>query len=287
MAKGIGHSQSAQGAHAPRAVVPSRRVPDYVGTMVKDLGRVKVGDISLDRLTMQEAVNLALASVNCNNQRAMVIETVNAQFVCLARSKRQFSELISRADMVIADGISVVAASRVLGYPLPERVPGIDLLMKVCERAGHGGHSVYLLGGKPGVAEKAALHLQTQFPRLVVAGVESGFFATPEEEAAALDRIRTASPDFLFVGLGVPKQEYWMSQHSSDLSVKVMVGVGGSFDVLSGDIPRAPLWMQTAGMEWLFRLLREPRRLWRRYILGNMRFMQIVAIQWAAQRNVF
>ncbi len=254
-----------------------------------NLERVKVGDISLDRLTMSEAVDLAYANLCKEPARALVIETVNAQFVCLARAKRQFSELVAKADMVVADGMSVVAASRLLGQPCPERVAGVDLLVRLCERAAQTGASVYFLGGKPGKAEKTAECLRARFLGLKVSGVDCppmGFEKDATQNAAVIDRITSAAPDFLFVGFGAPKQEIWINQYADSLPVKTMIGVGGSFEMLSGELPRAPRWMRQAGFEWLFRLRLEPGRLWKRYLLGNLRFMQIVAWQWVFQRSV-
>ncbi len=248
--------------------------------------RVKVGDISLDRLTMNQAVDLAFQNLNQEHDRALVIETANAQFVCLARAKRQFSELVSKADMVVADGMSVVAASRLLGLPCPERVAGVDLLVRLCERAAGTGASVYFLGGKPGKAEKTAMRLYAQFPALEVVGIDCppmGFDKDPIQAAAVVARIASAAPDFLFVGFGAPKQEIWINRYADTLPVKTMIGVGGSFEMLSGEFPRAPEWMQRAGLEWLFRLGLEPGRLWKRYLIGNLRFMQIVAFQWMAK----
>lgn len=250
--------------------------------------RVKVGDISLDPLTMNEAVDLAFANLNNEAARALVIETVNAQFVCLAHAERQFFELVSKADMVVADGMSVVAASRLLGQPCPERVAGVDLLVRLCERAAETGASVYFLGGKPGAAEKTAIRLCAQFPGLNVSGIDCppmGFDKSPVQTAAVLASITSVSPDFLFVGLGAPKQEIWINQYAAMLPVKTMIGVGGSFEMLSGELPRAPRWMQQASLEWLFRLGLEPGRLWKRYLIGNLHFMQIVAFQWALQRS--
>lgn len=251
--------------------------------------RVKVGDISLDRFTMNETVELAFANLNHEHARAVVIETVNAQFICLARAKRQFSELVSKADMVVADGMSVVAASRLLGHPCPERVAGVDLLVNLCERAAQTGASVYFLGGKPGAAEKTAMRLCAQFPGLNVTGIDCppmGFDKNPIQMAAVPASITSVAPDFLFVGLGAPKQEIWINQYASVLPVKTMIGVGGSFEMLSGELPRAPRWMQRACLEWLFRLRLEPGRLWKRYPIGNLRFMQIVAFQWALHRSM-
>ena len=251
-----------------------------------DTERVKVGNISVDRLTMNETVDLAFANLRRRVRRALVIETVNAQFVCLARAHQQFSELVSRADLVVADGMSVIAASRLLGQPCPERVAGVDLLVRLCERAAETGARVYFLGGKPGAAEKTALRLRAQFPGLNMAGIDCppmGFDKDAAQINAVLGRIASAAPDFLFVGFGAPKQEIWINRFSNTLPVKTMVGVGGSFEMLSGQFPRAPQWMQRVGLEWLFRLGLEPGRLWSRYLIGNLRFMQIVAWQWIAQ----
>lgn len=247
--------------------------------------RVKVGDISLDRVTMNDAVELAFEHLSEEHERALVIETVNAQFVCLAREK-QFSELVAKADMVVADGISVVAASRLLGEPVPERVTGVDLLVRLCAKAAETGASVYFLGGRPGAAEKTARRLSVEFPGLKVAGIDCppmGFDKNPVQSADVLNRLMFAAPDFLFVGLGAPKQEIWINRYAEVLPVKTMIGVGGSFEIISGEFKRAPKWIQRAGLEWLFRLGQEPGRLWKRYLLGNLRFLQIVVWQWVAQ----
>jgi len=253
---------------------------------VTNVKRVKVGDIALDRITMDEVVDLAFENLSHQFSRALVIETVNAQFVCLARQKRQFSELVSKADMVVADGMSVVAASRLLGQPCPERVAGVDLLVRLCEKTAETGASVYFMGGKPGAAQKTAERLIAQYPGLKIVGIDCppmGFDKDPKQSARVIARITSAAPDFLFVGLGAPKQEIWIDQYAETLPVKTMIGVGGSFEMLSGELPRAPKWMQQAGLEWLFRLGLEPGRLWKRYLLGNLHFMQIVAWQWMAQ----
>lgn len=231
-----------------------------------------------------------MAFENLDNQstRPLVIETVNAQFVCLARQKRQFSDLVSKADMVVADGMSVVVASRLLGEPVPERVTGVDLVVRLCEKTAETGATVYFLGGKPGAAEKTVQRLCAQFPTLNVGGIACppiGFDKDPGQMAQVLAHIKSAAPDFLFVGLGAPKQEIWINKFAASMAAKIMIGVGGSFEMLSGDLPRAPKWMQQCGLEWLFRLGLEPGRLWKRYLLGNLHFMQIVAWQWALQRS--
>ena len=233
-------------------------------------------------------MKLAFDHLGNESARALVIETVNAQFVCLAREERQFSELVSKADIVVADGMSVVAASRFFGGPVPERVTGVDLVVRICEKAAETGATVYFLGGKPGAAEKAACRLCAQFPGLKVVGINCPpmeFEKDVAETTAVLGYIASAAPDFLFVGLGAPKQEIWINQYAGTLPAKTMIGVGGSFEMLSGELPRAPKWMQQAGLEWLFRLGLEPGRLWKRYLIGNLHFMRIVAFQWASTRS--
>jgi N-acetylglucosaminyldiphosphoundecaprenol N-acetyl-beta-D-mannosaminyltransferase len=244
--------------------------------------RVHVGPLALDPLTMKEAVGLVRSFVQTESPKAKLIATANAQFAQVARADHRFHDILDHAEMVVADGMSVVAASRFLGRPLPERINGTDLLVEICREAAATGMSVYFLGGKPHAATGAANQMQARFPLLRVAGVGCpplGFERNPAESEAVVESIRAAVPDILFVGLGAPKQEFWMEEHGRVLPVKVMVGVGGSFEILSGMIPRAPLWMQRAGMEWLFRLAHEPARLWKRYLFGNAEFIQMVMWQ--------
>jgi N-acetylglucosaminyldiphosphoundecaprenol N-acetyl-beta-D-mannosaminyltransferase len=232
--------------------------------------------VSLDVVTMEQAVQQTLQMLEAKGHRAGTIVTVNAQFVYIASKDRRFCNLLQTADLVLADGMSVVAASRLLGHPIPERIAGVDLVVELCRESAQKAFSVYFLGGRAGTASETATRLSTRFPKLKVAGVDCppiGFEFDGETSKAVERRICEASPDLLFVGLGAPKQEYWMEEHAATLPVKAMIGVGGSFELLSGRVPRAPLWIQRSGLEWAFRLYLEPNRLWKRYLFSNLHFI--------------
>jgi N-acetylglucosaminyldiphosphoundecaprenol N-acetyl-beta-D-mannosaminyltransferase len=244
--------------------------------------RVHIGSLALDSLTMREAVHRICSIASSPKHQARIVVTANAQFAQIAASNHRFVTILRDAEIVVADGMSLVAASRVLGRPLPERIAGIDLVVELCREAARSGLSVYLLGGRSNAAAKAAENLRQTFPELRVAGVDCpsyGFKNDPAELAAVIRRILEAAPDILFVAFGAPKQEYWMEEHAAELPVKVMIGVGCSFDVLSGLLKRAPQWMQKAGLEWAFRLGVEPRRLWKRYLVGNVQFARALLCQ--------
>lgn len=248
--------------------------------------RVRVGPLDLDLLTMDQAVRRICRMAQERQKHPKMVATANAQFAQLASVDRRFRSLLSNADLVVADGMSLVLASRLLGHSLPERVAGVDLLVRLCEAAAIAGLSVYFVGGRPCAAEKAAKNLCESFPLLKVAGTDCppiGFDRDPQESAAVVRRISEAAPDILFVAFGAPKQEYWIEEHAERLQVKIMIGVGCSFDVLSGQVPRAPLWMQKVGVEWIFRLSREPRRLWKRYLVGIWRITQMALWQWLTE----
>ncbi len=200
------------------------------------------------------------------------IVTVNPEFVWEARKNAAFREAINQAALSLADGMGIVWASRILGHPFPERVAGTDLLPLLSERCAARGYRCFLLGAAPGVAEEAARILQQRFPGLQVAGTYAGSPA-PAEAEYILGLIRAARPDVVMVAYGAPKQDLWIRQHAAALGaagVGVAIGVGGAYDFIAGRVPRAPRWMQRAGLEWLFRLLRQPRRAWRMRVLLPM-----------------
>ncbi len=187
------------------------------------------------------------------------VVTLNGSLLVQAARDPALRALVNGAALVTADGIGVILAARILGVPLSERLAGIDLALALCAGAAAAGHRVFLLGGAPGVAEDAAAELRRRHPTLQIVGTRHGFF-DPQEEETVLAQIRQARPELLMVALGAPRQERWMQLWSAALGVPVSIGVGGSFDVLAGRVPRAPRWMQRVGLEWLYRVLREPRR---------------------------
>jgi N-acetylglucosaminyldiphosphoundecaprenol N-acetyl-beta-D-mannosaminyltransferase len=218
---------------------------------------------------------------------AMTIVGPNAQLVTLAEKNEAFAQAMQAADLAVPDGISVVMASRILRSPIPERVTGGDLMTRVCGEAAHYGLSVFLLGGMPGAAVMAAVNLRERYPGLNICGTYCpplGFERFPTEVARVRERVNEVAPDLLCVAFGAPKQEIWMQANRDLLNVGVILPVGGAFDVVAGLRRRAPKWLQRIGLEWLFRLLMEPRRLWRRYLIGNTEFILLVARQWSAQK---
>ncbi|MBV7327698.1 WecB/TagA/CpsF family glycosyltransferase [Chloroflexi bacterium TSY] len=195
--------------------------------------------------------------------------TVNPEFVMTARQNLAFAAVLEQADLRVADGVGLLWAARLQGLRLRERVTGSDGIFRICEKAAEHGWHVYLLGAAPGIASGAADILRQRYPNLLISGTFSG---SPNEDEwpAILERLQTASTDILFVAFGHPRQDLWIARHRAELPVQVAIGVGGAFDFVAGVIQRAPLWIQYLGLEWLYRLWREPWR-WRR-ILSVMKF---------------
>ncbi|HQE22357.1 MAG TPA: WecB/TagA/CpsF family glycosyltransferase [Syntrophomonadaceae bacterium] len=194
------------------------------------------------------------------------IITLNAEIAYQAYYDPALRDLINRAAMVTPDGIGIVWGARQLGIDVPGRVTGIDLMERICQRAASRGWKIYLLGAEPGIAEQAARNLQQRYPGLIIAGVHHGYFQPDEEPEIIADIIRTA-PQVLFVGLGAPRQEWWIDQYKDQLQVPVCIGVGGSLDVISGHKQRAPEWAIKLNLEWLYRLATEPSRFKRQLVL--------------------
>jgi N-acetylglucosaminyldiphosphoundecaprenol N-acetyl-beta-D-mannosaminyltransferase len=259
------------------AVRPAERV-DRV------LDRVRIGGLSVDNTTIDDAAAFAIERARQRRRLgSALLATVNARSVLLAADSPRFGEILNHSALSIPDGMSIVLASRLLGTPLRERVTGVDLVEELCKRCAREKLSVYFLGGRPGAADRTAAVLRERYPGLRLAGTDcppNDFERDPLERARVLQAIRKAGPDILFVALGMPKQEFWIAESASALEVGVVMPVGGTFELLAGLIPRAPRWLQRLGLEWLFRLIVEPRRLWRRYLIGNARFIALIVRQY-------
>jgi len=225
--------------------------------------RVNLLGADIDALSMDEIVDRSAALVR--DYRSYWIMTLNPELLCRAQSQKELLDLARRADIVTADGEGIVWACRVAGHPVPERVTGIDLMLRLTERAAAESWSVYLLGAAPGVAGEAADRLCRDYPGLRIAGTHHGYFQEKEESRVA-EEIKKTKPDLLFVALGAPKQEKWIDRYFGKFGTGVAVGVGGSFDVLAGRVQRAPAWIRQMHLEWLSRLIREPSR-WRRQLV--------------------
>jgi N-acetylglucosaminyldiphosphoundecaprenol N-acetyl-beta-D-mannosaminyltransferase len=200
---------------------------------------------------------------------------VNASKLVAANRDAALRRALLDADLITADGMSVVWASRLLGPGLKERVTGIDLFERLVERAADRGFAVYFLGAQEESVRGTVDLLANRYPALRIAGCQNGYFEASDSQSVC-EAIRLSSADLLFVALGSPKQEQWIAANLAFTGVRFALGVGGSFDHLSGRAQRAPRWMQRSGLEWLHRLAQEPRRLWRRYLIGNSAFIWLV-----------
>lgn len=225
--------------------------------------RIRLLGAPLDGYTLEQFAERISQYVGEGSPRFVI--TLNPELLYRAKHQKDLLDMVGRADLVTADGAGIVWACRVSGQPVPERVAGIDLMMKLLEYAAGRGWRVFFLGSAPGVAEAAAGQATGLFPGLRVVGTQHGYFSDQEEQDV-ISTITDASPHLLFVALGSPRQERWIDQHLNRLGNVVAMGVGGSLDVLSGNVRRSPEWLCRLNLEWLGRLFMEPRR-WRRMLV--------------------
>jgi N-acetylglucosaminyldiphosphoundecaprenol N-acetyl-beta-D-mannosaminyltransferase len=211
------------------------------------------------------------------------IAVVNVAKLIKMRSDFDLRESVCSADIVGADGVPLVWASRLLGNPLPGRVNGTDLMYRLLEKAAERNYRVFFFGATEDVLNGVLYVVRKDYGGLQIAGFRHGYF-TPAEEPAIVEQIKNARADIIFIAFGTPKIELWVKRYLAQMGVPVVHGVGGSFDVLAGAIPRAPLWMQENGLEWLFRLGQEPRRMWHRYLMTNTAFVILLFKEWFCYR---
>ena len=233
--------------------------------------------VGFDDLTLNEAAQRAAEMIDEGGFHYVV--TPNPELVDRARREEPFRQALNGADLVLPDGIGVVYAARLLGRPLKGlkgRCPGIDFAGKLMERMARAGQRLYLLGARPGVAEAAADRLEIRYPGLTVCGTHNGYF---QEDAPVVEDIRRAGADVVFVCLGAPKQEYWMVKNGPATGARLMAGLGGSLDVFAGVVERAPETWQRLGLEWLYRLTREPKR------IGRMARLPLFLVAAAGERG--
>ena len=229
--------------------------------------------VRIDPLTMDETVQAVEKFVI--EQRPLHLMGVNADKINQCQTDESIKKIVNDSEIINADGASVVLASRFLGYQVPERVAGIDLMQKLLHLANEKSYSVYFFGAKEEVLVDMLEIFKKDYPNLRVLGHRNGYFSE-EDEYGIQEDIREKNPDFVFVGITSPKKEYIIQKFMDQGVNSVFMGVGGSFDVLSGHIKRAPLWMQHAHLEWLFRVANEPKRLFKRYFVGNVTFIKRV-----------
>lgn len=235
--------------------------------------RVEVMGVPIDPYTISQTVERTRSFIESGSFAHLV--GVNADKILQMRDDPRMDAIVRRCEIVNADGASMVMAAKRFGVWVPERVPGIDLMYQLLDLAQREGYGVYLLGAKPEVLEAASSRIRRAYPCLSIVGMRDGYFPYEEYDQVAQD-VSDSGADIVLVGITSPKKEA-LIERFRDLGMRgAYVGVGGSFDVASGLIPRAPLWMQRMGLEWVFRMIKEPRRLFKRYMIGNVRFMKLL-----------
>ena len=231
--------------------------------------RLNVLGVGVDTYNMEEAADILVSAME--KDEAFSVFTPNSEIILYAYKNPDYMEILNRGSMITPDGIGVVHASKILKRPLPERVGGFDLANVVLKKIAGTGKKVYLFGGKPGVAEDAAKKICALYPGTEICGTADGYFDAEKEKNIIAD-IHEKKPDLLFVCLGFPKQETWIDAHKNELDAKVLMGIGGSLDVFAGTVKRAPAGFQKLGLEWLYRLLKQPSRFIRMLALPKFGF---------------
>ncbi|MFI2432289.1 WecB/TagA/CpsF family glycosyltransferase [Streptomyces sp. NPDC018693] len=261
-------------------------LPDEEESEEESTGPARVGrpvtvcGLPVHPLTFDESLAAAEALIADGGPHQHVV--LNAAKIVQAHDDPELARIIRTCSLVNADGQAVVWAGRLLGRPLPERVAGIDFMLALWRSAARRGYRVYLLGAEPSVVERTARVAADQGVKVV--GYRDGYWDEAQEQQV-IAAIREVRPDILFLAVPSPRKEYFLARHQKDLGCALLVGVGGAFDVVAGLRSRAPKWMRRAGLEWFHRLLQEPRRMFRRYAVGNTRFVMLTARYWARSWN--
>ena len=219
--------------------------------------KVNILGVHIDKVNIEEAVDRIFEMLD--ERRPHSVFTPNSEIILNAYKDKEFAEILNNADLLTADGIGVVYASKILGNPIKERAAGFDIACGVIDRISETGHRLYLLGGRPGVAEKAKKNLEKEYPFIQIVGTHDGYF-DEEDNPKIIKEINSLGSEIVFVCLGAPKQEKWIADNQDKLRAKVLIGIGGSLDVFAGEAERAPeIWCKL-GLEWLYRLIKEPWR---------------------------
>lgn len=235
------------------------------------LPKINLMDVEFDNLSMKEAIDALTQDIAAGKRKKVYY--VNADCFNKIVNDKNYLELLQKGDYILPDGIGVLLACKLIQVGLRENVNGTDMLPFICQMAVENNYSIYLFGAKSGVAALMRQKLTEVYPSLRIVGERHGYFSEESEEKEMIDEINLLKPDILLVALGVPAQEKWIDEHYDDLSCHLMIGVGGLFDFYSGKIKRAPVWLREMGLEWIFRLAMEPRKKFKRYMIGNPSFL--------------
>lgn len=236
---------------------------------MRKIERIDIMGLSIDKVSLKETLDIAEGFISSKKPHQIVV--LNAAKIVRAKSDKELRKIILSADLVGPDGVPVVWVSKLLGTPLPGRVNGTDLMEELVGLANRKGYSIFFLGATQEIVQKVIEKYKEKYPHLHIAGFRDGYFSQ-DEEPKIVNEIRNSQADILFVGLPTPMKEKWIHGNLQRLNVPVCHGVGGSFDVVVGHVKRAPLWMQKYGLEWLYRLCQEPKRMFKRYLVTNTIF---------------
>jgi N-acetylglucosaminyldiphosphoundecaprenol N-acetyl-beta-D-mannosaminyltransferase len=245
--------------------------------------RINFLNCPVDQINFQQAINECITWCQ-QDKKTHTIITINASILTMMQDDPELFNVSSKGDLILADGMSVVVATKLSGTPLPERIAGVDLMEHLLIKASEQQLRVYFLGAKEEIVTNLIEKCKIKHPGMTVAGYRNGYFDESQHNNIVID-IRKSNADFLFVGMPSPFKEVWCEKHRDLLNVPVIMGVGGSFDVLAGFIQRAPLWMQKMGLEWFWRLLMEPKKMWKRYLTTNTFFIWL-SLKWAFKQRV-
>jgi N-acetylglucosaminyldiphosphoundecaprenol N-acetyl-beta-D-mannosaminyltransferase len=247
---------------------------------------VNIGGVLIDNLSMQET--LEAIEIFVKERKPLYLTNPNVDILIRCHRDPEFAQYFKEGALCLADGMPLLWAAKWLGTPLKEKVSGSDLVPKVCVMANQKGYKLFFLGGRPGAADAAKDKLLKDLPNIQIVGTYAppfGFEKNNAELKIIVDMVKSKKPDILFVGLGAPKQERWIKTYLNEVNVPVVMGVGVTFEFIAGIVKRAPIWMQKIGLEWFWRLLMEPGRLWKRYLVDDTQFLGLILRQKLAQRR--
>ncbi len=245
---------------------------------------IKILGLKVHHVTMEEATDRIEKMIG--EKQPHLVVTANSEMIMMANDDPLLYEIINRADLVVPDGIGLIWASRILNTPLPQRVPGIELMQSLLAKSAENKWRIFLLGAEPGISQKAAAAIEKLYPQVNIVGTHHGYFKQNSMEEQVISLIKASKPDILFVALGVPKQEKWAAAYLAGLGVPVAMGVGGSFQIFAGTMRRAPLWMRRIGLEWCYRLLVQPWRIRRMGALPRFVFSVFMEKLFAGRRSI-
>lgn len=246
--------------------------------------RINFFGVELDIITLDET--LERISKFIENREFVQHVVVNVAKLVYAQKNNELRDIINSCPLINVDGAGVILGAKLLGVNIPERVAGIDLMDKLIEYSSEKGYKPYFFGAKEEIVKKVVEIYQKKYPQLKIAGYRNGYY-TDADEAELVENIRNSNADILFVAMGSPKKEIFLSKYSKVMEVPFTMGVGGSFDVVAGKVKRAPMWMQKLHSEWLYRLIQEPKRMWKRYFVTNSLFLGMILKEFARQKLNF